>query len=156
MCSNVRTQEAAATRKPLTHHQSGAATAGPVFPSVGVQSAFEISRLTVDVDVQRVERRPPRGQRLAHHGTGMLQKAHRAGLRELGGGVLTMKLSAPQRFVCVYVAHSGDDTLVQDGAFHGGSPRPEPPRDIFDVELRVEGITSNVRHGACSPLSDEL
>src|SRR5579875_4194394 len=57
----------------LAPNQRATASAWLVLATVRVERAVEVPRFTVDVDVQRIERGPAVGQRVAHHLRGGLQ-----------------------------------------------------------------------------------
>src|SRR5689334_19092623 len=66
--------ERRAVHELLPPHDRTTPAARLTLAAVGVQRSLEVARFAVDVDVQRVERRPALAQRLGHHRGGGVEQ----------------------------------------------------------------------------------
>ena len=74
---------------------TAAVTGLPLAP-VGGKAPLEVAALTVDVDVEGIERRTPLGQRLGHHVAGMIKEFAHTGRGHAIGGRSPMATRSPQ------------------------------------------------------------
>ena len=104
----VRAEERRTVHEGVAADRGAAPRAGPVLLAVGVQRTVEVAGLAVDVDVQRVERGPADGQRLASSPRWRRSARVRADRPGHGGGrPRVVHLGPPERLVGVDVADPG-------------------------------------------------
>ena len=123
---------------------SAAPVARLALAAVGVQRAVEVAGLAVDVDVERVERRPALAERLGHDVAGLVE--HLADLLR-GQPVprpVAVQPGPPERLVGVDVADAGDQALVEEQPLHPGGTPPHAAYEVGVVELRVERVAGDV------------
>ena len=114
------------------------------FAAVSIQRAVEVPALTVDVDVQRVKGCTALGQCFAHHVGHVTEQfpCHRARHRSCAS--LTMQPGPPQRLICIDVAHTGHQRLIQQCTLDSGVLEFESTQGVLKIELRVERIERNM------------
>src|SRR5690606_13567420 len=134
-----------AAHERLPAHERPAAPAGLPGPAVGVERAGEPAAGPLDVDVQRVEGRAARGERLAHDVLRGGEHVDGGPLGELVRGAARVEPGTPEGLVGVDVADAGDERLVQQGPLDLGTPRAQPPGEAGAVERRVERVAGDVR-----------
>src|SRR5690606_20387294 len=139
------TERRGAAHERLPAHERPAAPAGLPGPAVGVERAGEPAAGPLDVDVQRVEGRAARGERLAHDVLRGGEHVDGGPLGELVRGAARVEPGTPEGLVGVDVADAGDERLVQQGPLDLGTPRAQPPGEAGAVECRVERVAGDVR-----------
>src|SRR6188472_3154765 len=91
-----------------THDRVPAPRARLAGASVGIERVREVARLTVHVDVLRIETRPALGQRLLEDGAHVREQPIDRSRGEGAGGCLGMDAGEPESLVGVDVADAAD------------------------------------------------
>ena len=141
----ARAEERRAVHERDPPDRGAAAVAGQPLAAVGVQRPVEVAGLAVDVDVERVERRPAvdRGQPSSPRATGRAPTLT-CGRVSPGARPVTVHLRAPQRLVGVDVADARDEGLVEELALDARRTPAHPRHERGVVELRVERVAGDV------------
>ena len=74
----------------------------------------------------------------------MPQQSNSTALGEALCGVVEMQLRAPQTFISVDVADSGDELLIEDGALNRSSSSSYPLGHYDGIKPRIERVKSDV------------
>ena len=74
----------------------------------------------------------------------MPQQGDGAGLGEVLRGVVEVQLRAPQTFISVDVADSGNELLIEDGALNRSSSSSYPFGHYDGIKPRIERVKSDV------------
>ena len=117
------------------------------FAAVDVQRAVEVAGLTVDVDVQRVERCTALAERLAHHLGGGIEHVPQLPTGEFLGDACTVDAGPPQRLVGVDIADTRHHRLIEELAFDLRVLAAQHRYDGITVESRIQGVACNVCDG---------
>src|SRR6478752_7192615 len=124
---------------------TGAAAAFQALAAVGVEGPFEVTRGTVDVDVERIEAGTPGCEGVRHDLAGGVEDPQRLGAAERVRGPGVVELGEPECLVRIDIADARDQPLVQQGPLEAGFPCPEPAVELLEGKVRVQRVPGDVR-----------